>query len=261
MAWVKIPVAAVQLDTSIQCRAQIDTATVNEYAERMTEGDKFPPIIVFGSADRCWIGDGWHRVLAARQISARKIDAELKRGNRVDALKHALQANAQHGQRRTNADKRRCVEIALREFPKLSSRAIGKMCGVGHTVVDQIRPIQVASDATSHRTGADGKIYPARRQEGSRPGERPRIPKDDLPETATAEPPAVGISVQMPRTPVNELPEAPEARRKGAQHEADPPRLDLDRALEEARSWMQRWGHLGMLAPVFDAITRIIEER
>ena len=163
MGKLRIAVSAIELDTSIQCRAQIDTATVNEYAERMTEGDTFPSIIVFGATDRCWIGDGWHRVLAARQISLRKIDADLRRGNRTDALKHALNANAVHGMRRTNADKRRCVEIALREFPKLSSRAIAEMCGVSNMLVDSARP-QVKESFTSSRTGADGKQYRAGRE-------------------------------------------------------------------------------------------------
>lgn len=34
-----------------------------------------------------------------------------------------------------NADKRRCIEIALAEFPKLSSSAIAEMCGVSDQFV------------------------------------------------------------------------------------------------------------------------------
>lgn len=67
------------------------------------------------------------------------------------------------GHRRTNADKRRTVEIALREFPNLSSRALAQMCGVSNMLVDSIRPAQVKESFTSPRTGQDGKTYPARR--------------------------------------------------------------------------------------------------
>jgi len=169
---VKIQLDVIDLDVSIQCRATIDTATVNEYAERMTDGDKFPPVILFGTAKRSWIGDGWHRVLAARQIAIVKIEADLRSGGRIDALKHALTANAVHGMRRTNADKRRCIEIALQEFPKLSSRAIAEMCGVGDDLVESIRPRQVSDSDTSKRTGTDGKQYPARRDVVN-PGESP----------------------------------------------------------------------------------------
>lgn len=177
---MKLSLDAVQLDTSIQCRAAIDTAVVNEYAERMEAGDIFPPIEVFGAKSKCWIGDGWHRVLAALQRSAASIDAHLGPGGRADALKYALGANALHGHRRTNADKRRCVEIALREFPKLSSRAVAKMCGVSPGFVDGIRPSQVPTVGTSpeERTGQDGKQYPARREAEGPP---PIVPEDREP--------------------------------------------------------------------------------
>jgi hypothetical protein len=165
-----VSLAAIELDTSIQCRAAIDTAVVNEYAERMSEGDTFPPVEVFGTKTKCWIGDGWHRVLAAKQNGAEAIEARLTPGGRTDALKHALGANAMHGHRRSNADKRRSVEIALREFPKLSSRAIAKMCGVGHHLVEDARP-QLGESTSSTRTGLDGKERPATREPASAPRE------------------------------------------------------------------------------------------
>ncbi len=101
--------------------------------------------------------------MAAEQIGALDIPADLRKGGRVDALKHALGANAVHGQRRTNADKRRCVELAIKEFASLSSRAIAELCGVSKTFVENIRPSEVATVATC-RTGADGKQYPATRR-------------------------------------------------------------------------------------------------
>jgi hypothetical protein len=156
----------LDLDASIQCRASIDTATVNEYAIAMSGGDKFPPVELFAGAGendgRYWIGDGWHRVLAAIQLGRPTIQANVSPGGRLAALKCALGANAVHGQRRTNADKRRCVEIALREFPKLSSRAIAELCGVSHTFVDGARPLATVATCPSRCTGQDGKEYPAR---------------------------------------------------------------------------------------------------
>lgn len=57
------------------------------------------------------------------------------------------------------ADKRRCVEIALREFPKLSSRAIADMCGVSHDFVSRLRELSLDDSPT--RTSKDGKERPA----------------------------------------------------------------------------------------------------
>lgn len=153
--------ANIELDTSIQCRAAIDMGTVNEYAAHMTEGEKFPPVILFGTADRAWIGDGWHRVMAARSIELREIEAEIRPGGRVDALKYALGANDANGLHRSNEDKRRCVAIALTEFPKLSDSAIGQLCGVDHKTVAAIRPPTLGNSQPEKRTGADGKQYPA----------------------------------------------------------------------------------------------------
>lgn len=154
--------ANIERDTSIQCRATLDTATINEYAERMTEGDQFPPVVLFGTEAKAWIGDGWHRVMASDQIGALDIAAEIRPGAKLDALKYALRVNATHGLKRTNADKRRCVEIACKEFPAVSSRQIAEWCGVSDMLVGGIR--QVQTDCTSERTGADGKQYPAKRE-------------------------------------------------------------------------------------------------
>jgi hypothetical protein len=162
-AKVKVKLANIELDASIQCRASINTDTVNEYAESMTAGEKFPPVELFGAADSCLIGDGWHRVLAARQIGAVDIDANMHSGGRVDALRFALSANASNGLRRTNADKRRCVEIALKEFPRLSDNAIAQLCGVDNHTVKAARPVNLGNSQVEKRMGLDGKERPARK--------------------------------------------------------------------------------------------------
>jgi len=161
----EVNIIAIELDASIQCRAVIDTGTVAEYAERMEAGDAFPPVVLFGTVKRCWIGDGWHRVMAARQLGRTEIEADLREGDRRDALKYALGANAANGLRRTNADKRRCVEIALAEFGNLSSRAIAGLCGVSPGLVDLARPAEALPKlGNATRTTSDGRQYPAARK-------------------------------------------------------------------------------------------------
>lgn len=155
-------ILSIERDSSIQCREKMDMDTINEYAERMAAGDQFPPIVLFGTRGKAWPGDGWHRLGAADQNGAKFIAADLRPGGRIDALKYAISANSAHGHRRTNADKRRCVEIALREFPAMSSRAIAEMCGVGDQLVRSLTP-EVRESRTCV-TGADGKQYPASRK-------------------------------------------------------------------------------------------------
>ena len=162
---MNVDISAIQKDTSIQCRAIIDTATVNDYAERMTEGDKFPPVILYGTKDKCWIGDGWHRELAYEQIGAVAVSAELRPGGRVDALKCALSANALHGLKRSNPDKRRCVEIVLHEFNNISNREIAEMCAVTEHLVRIVigENEQLRLSRSSKTIGKDGKERPATR--------------------------------------------------------------------------------------------------
>lgn len=59
--------------------------------------------------------------------------------------------------RRTNADKRRCVEIALKEFAGMSDRAVAEMCGVGYSLVADVRKDQLPESDSSPRQGLDGK--------------------------------------------------------------------------------------------------------
>jgi hypothetical protein len=69
------------------------------------------------------------------------------------------EAIAEHGLRRSNADKRRSVELALAEWPKLSDVEIGRICAVGKTLAGEVRrdiqPVEKTGSET--RIGADGK--------------------------------------------------------------------------------------------------------
>lgn len=189
---MRVTMASIQRDTSIQCRAEIDMGVVNDYADRMAAGDKFPPVELFGTAAQSWPGDGWHRIMAAESTGAKTIEARLHKGGRAEALKHALGANALHGHRRSNADKRRCVEIALAEFPKLSTAKLSKLCGVSRPFVESLRP-QDATVASSPRTGSDGKQYPARRAPAET--EEPRKEREPRPTEESRElgPPMDGL--------------------------------------------------------------------
>jgi hypothetical protein len=80
---VKIRVDSIDLDVSIQCRANINTGTVNEYAERMIEGDKFPPVVLFGTEKRSWIGDGRHRIMAALLAERGDVEAAERAGQPI----------------------------------------------------------------------------------------------------------------------------------------------------------------------------------
>ena len=77
------------------------------------------PVVVFHDGVDHWLADGFHRYHASRRIEALESVAEVRTGTRRDAVLYSVGANASHGQRRTNADKRRAV-MTLLGFPILS---------------------------------------------------------------------------------------------------------------------------------------------
>jgi hypothetical protein len=62
-------------------------------------------------------------------------------GTARDALLFALGSNTTHGLRRTPADKRRAVEVMLRdeEWAKWSDREIARLCDLSHAFVSGVR--------------------------------------------------------------------------------------------------------------------------
>lgn len=63
-------------------------------------------------------------------------------------------------------DKRRCVEIALKEFSDWGDSKIADVCGVSHPFVMKLRPqvVTVTTSTQTTRIGKDGKQYPAKRE-------------------------------------------------------------------------------------------------
>ena len=113
----------------------------------------------FKTGDEMILADGFHRVMAARQNGFKDILADVRPGGRADALRHALSANAAHGLRRTNQDKRHSVQLALQEWPKLSDRELAKICAVSDHFVGDVRKESTANESQllQARIGADGK--------------------------------------------------------------------------------------------------------
>ena len=131
----------IKVNGGTQSRAEINLSVVEEYAEAMREGATFPPVIVYYDGEFYWLADGFHRVRAAARADIERIAADICQGTRRDAVLHSVGANACHGLRRTNADKKRAVETLLldEEWGQWSDNAIAKACGVSHPFVGKQR--------------------------------------------------------------------------------------------------------------------------
>lgn len=137
----RLPIASIRVDGGTQTRAEIDLIVVADYCGRMQEGITFPPVVVFYDGTDHWLADGFHRVNAGKAAGLADIDADIRQGTRRDAILFSVGANAAHGLRRTNADKRRAVETLLRdeEWSKWNDREIARTAGVGNKFVGDVR--------------------------------------------------------------------------------------------------------------------------
>ena len=137
---IELYICFIRCDGGTQPRAAMDENTIDEYAEAMGEETKFPPITVFFDGE-FWLADGFHRLKAAEKIGLFKITVEVKQGSLRDAVLYSCGANATHGLRRSNVDKRRAVLRLLedKEWSQWSDRSIARCCGVSHDLVNRMR--------------------------------------------------------------------------------------------------------------------------
>jgi hypothetical protein len=133
--------AEITFDPELQSRVEISEDVVNEYAEAFKAGAKFPPIKIFFDGTNNYLSDGWQRCEAGKRAGLTEIDAEVVKGSRRDALLYSLKANATHGLRRTNLDKRKCVVTMLDDFEwaEWSDSEIARHCSVHPVTVGRIR--------------------------------------------------------------------------------------------------------------------------
>ena len=99
-------------DARCGCRPRC-VGVVADYAEAMLDGATFPAIVVYHDGAAYWPADGFHRIEASKKAGKMSILAEVRQGNKPDAMLAAVGVNAIHGLRRTQADKRRSVLAML----------------------------------------------------------------------------------------------------------------------------------------------------
>ena len=179
MGITRLPLSQIRTDGGTQLRAACSDATVAEYSEALKAGATFPPAVVFADGIDHWLADGFHRHAAHAAAGLPDIAVVIRHGDRRAALLFAAGANADHGLRRTQEDKRQAVLALLRdpEWRHWSDRAIAERVKVSHPTVARIRrdlngnfSIETPSVRTfvsRHGTEASRRVTPRQMPSGS----------------------------------------------------------------------------------------------
>ncbi len=176
-----LPLTSIRQDGGTQPRAILNGNWIEEYAHDMLAGAVFPPVIVFHDGTDYWLADGFHRIAAAEAAGATETEADVRQGTVRDAILFSVSANAAHGQRRTNEDKRRSVHRLLDdpEWAGWNNSKIARLCGVGETLVASLRPkpiVPLGDDSSPPPTRTverNGTVYQQRVRASVAPPEAP----------------------------------------------------------------------------------------
>lgn len=179
MTATALPIEQVRSDGGTQSRVQLDWIVIDEYAAAMRDGAVFPPIVVFYDGAEYWLADGFHRLEAGKRAESAVIAADVRQGTVRDAILYSVGANAAHGLRRSNADKRAAVLRLLEdaEWGRWADSEIARRCVVNQSTVSRIRessPMHCISEPrayiTKHGTAATMNVSAIGRGNGN--GER-----------------------------------------------------------------------------------------
>jgi hypothetical protein len=136
-----VKLESIRIDGGTQYRDQINQDVVKDYAEKMREGENFPPLDTVFDGVTHWLVDGFHRYFASHDLGFKEVSINYKPGTQEEAQLLAMGVNAGHGLQRNNATKRKVVEAAL-AHPSLQGASnvnIAKLCKVSDTFVAAVR--------------------------------------------------------------------------------------------------------------------------
>jgi hypothetical protein len=169
--------------------------------QQLAEGGlRFPPVMLFTDGQDYWLGDGFHRVLAARKAGLSEIAAEVRQGTQRDAVLFAISANAEHGLRRTSADKRKAVALLLgdAEWSQWSDREIARRCQVGNAFVSRMRRgASVSGTQIGRKVERGGTVYEMNVTSRSPAGEATNVA---APLTTAVAPPTDPLGIPLPES-------------------------------------------------------------
>jgi len=167
-------IGALVMDERLQSRTEINEETVSEYADAITAGADFPPVLVYFDGINYYLTDGYHRLFAHKRAERASILCSVVQGTLRDAVFHSTGVNTDHGMRRTHADKRKAVMTLLDDFEweGMANGQIAKHCHVSPSFVSDLRKGvgKDTGDTVKYKTPS-GKVMEKKKAPGRAPKE------------------------------------------------------------------------------------------
>jgi hypothetical protein len=129
------------IDGGTQSRVKIIQEAVDEYAESLKGGSRFPPVLVYYDGIKYYLTDGYHRYFAHQKAGITDIEVQIVNGTLRDAILRSFSVNSENGRHRTNEDKRNAVQAMLDDFEWQfwNTSEIAKACRVSVNLVETMR--------------------------------------------------------------------------------------------------------------------------
>jgi hypothetical protein len=132
---IRIPLSRIASDGTQFLRATVDQAVLTGYMRLIADGIALPAIVLFYDGTDYHIGDGFHRYKAALGLGQPEMLAEVRPGNRLDALWFAMG----HSASSLSIDEKRALALrALALWPIKSQRAIAKQLACDKGVINRL---------------------------------------------------------------------------------------------------------------------------
>lgn len=160
-----VALSKIRVDGGTHSRESIRDELVLEYADALRAGEVLPPGDAYDDGTDIWLAAGFHRRNAYEAAGLSKMPLRVHAGTRLDAVIHSASADATHGLRRSDGDKRAAVLMLLREFPDRSTEWLASTARVSWSTVDKVRKspdVAAAIPRPEQVLARDGTLRPAR---------------------------------------------------------------------------------------------------
>ena len=145
------------LDEEFYPRKQPDWMTAYQYQKAMQAGNRFPPILVGQFQDKYYAVDGWHRIVANKNLKRKEILAMIRHySNKKDMFLDAIKTNSRHGKQFTPFDKMKML-IRAKDF-HIEQVSIARIVGIPFNDLKQFIADRIAISSTGQEIPLSGTM-------------------------------------------------------------------------------------------------------